>query len=241
MFRSVLKSGLQIGKAGGAAGREDDDFAVDDGGVGGQLGDFGGERLHAVRPVEAGAGEELDTITVFASLNAIAVEFEFVNPARAAGGFRCLGGELRRDEGGEMFFRRVAEGRAEGDFSRRRALAGGGLCRCRVGGLVAAMPGFAGRGVLRVPDVGFGAGDFVHAASGDGRVRRFVGDGRVGFGALVLVVLLDEEPVVLLVTGPGLHADERPFSVQLGAVEDELERAVAQAGVDVGVAGLRLP
>ena len=38
-----------------------------------------------------------------------------------------------------------------------------------------------------------------------------------------------------------LHADERPFALQLGAVEDELERAVAQAFVDVGVAGLRLP
>src|SRR5580658_10759202 len=100
MLCALLKCGLQVGEAGAAAGREDDDFAVDNGGLGGQLGEFGGERLHTVRPVEAGAGEELNSITVFSSLNAVTVEFELVNPASAAGGFRCLRGELRKDEGG---------------------------------------------------------------------------------------------------------------------------------------------
>ncbi len=89
--------------------------------------------------------------------------------------------------------------------------------------------------------MGFGAGNFLDAASGNGGVGGFVGDGGVGFGALVLVVLLDEEPVVLLVTRAGLHADERPFAVELGAVEDELQRAVAEAGIDIRVAGLRFP
>ncbi len=38
-----------------------------------------------------------------------------------------------------------------------------------------------------------------------------------------------------------MHADERPLSFELGAVQDELQRALAQALVDVGERGLRLP
>ena len=90
----------------------------------------------------------------------------------------------------------------------------------------------------------FAGGDLFHGAAGDDGVGFGVGDGGVGGRALEVVVLLDEEPVGLgLVEPPELavHADERPLALHLGAVEDELERAVAQAGVDVGVGGLRLP
>ena len=87
----------------------------------------------------------------------------------------------------------------------------------------------------------FCAGDFFHGAAGDGGVGGFVGDGGVGFGALVLVVLLNKEPVGIAVAGAGFHADERPLAVQFGAVEDKFQGAVAKAGVNVGVAGLRLP
>ena len=81
------------------------------------------------------------------------------------------------------------------------------------------------------------------AAAGDGGVGFGLGDGGIGGWALEVVVLLDEQPVGLGFGAAGLavHADERPFSLELGAVEDELQRAVAQALVDVGVGGLRLP
>ena len=36
MLGAFLKGGLQVGEAGGAVGGEDDDFAVEDGGVGGE-------------------------------------------------------------------------------------------------------------------------------------------------------------------------------------------------------------
>ena len=90
----------------------------------------------------------------------------------------------------------------------------------------------------------FAAGDLFDAAAGDGGV---------GFGSSVMAgsvggrskssCSLMSSQLGLLVEPRGLavHADERPFALELGAVEDELQRAVAQAGVDVGVGGLRLP
>ena len=60
LLGAFLECGLQIGEAGVAVGGEDDHFAVEDGGVGGEGGDVGGDGLHAMSPVEAGAGEELD-------------------------------------------------------------------------------------------------------------------------------------------------------------------------------------
>ena len=58
--RALLEGGLQVGEAGGAVGGEDDDFAVEGDAVGGEARDLGGDGGHAVGPVEAGAGEELD-------------------------------------------------------------------------------------------------------------------------------------------------------------------------------------
>ncbi len=75
LFGSFLKGGLEVGEAGVAFVVEDDDFAVEDGGFAGEDGDLGGDGLHAVGPVEAGAGEELDLRAGFAGLNAVAVEF----------------------------------------------------------------------------------------------------------------------------------------------------------------------
>ena len=85
LFGAFLKGGLQVGEAGGAVVGEDDDFAVEDGGFGGERGDLGGDGLHAVGPVEAGAGEELDLRAVFAGLDAVAVELELVQPAFGGG------------------------------------------------------------------------------------------------------------------------------------------------------------
>ena len=61
LLRAVLKGGLEVGEAGGAVVGEDDDFAVEDAGLSaGRSATCGGDGLHAVGPVEAGAGEELD-------------------------------------------------------------------------------------------------------------------------------------------------------------------------------------
>ena len=55
-------------------------------------------------PVQTFAGEELDAGAVFAGLDAVAVEFEFVQPAFVGGrGFGLLR-ELRSDEFGLRLF-----------------------------------------------------------------------------------------------------------------------------------------
>ena len=89
---ALLEGGLQVGEAGGAVGGEDDDLAVEGDLVGREAGDLSGDGGHAVGPVEALAGEELDAVAVFASLHAVAVEFEFVQPAVVGGrGLGLLG------------------------------------------------------------------------------------------------------------------------------------------------------
>jgi len=85
------------------------------------------------------------------------------------------------------------------------------------------------------------ARDLFHGAAGDDGVGFGVGDGGAGGRTLEVVVLLDEQPGGLGLFGARLHADERPLALELAAVEDELQRAVAQAGVDVGIGGLGLP
>lgn len=70
-------------------------------------------------------------------------------------------------------------------------------------------------------------------------VRRFFRDAGCTVGPLEVVVLLDEEPVGLaLMRGLSTHAGERPIAVQFGAVQGELEAALAQALVHIDV---RLP
>ncbi len=75
--------------------------------------DLCGDGLHAVRPVEAGASEELDARAFFAGLDAVAVELELVQPAFAGGWGFGLRGELRRDEVGKIFFWGCVEGWSE--------------------------------------------------------------------------------------------------------------------------------
>src|SRR6202042_908024 len=94
-------------------------------------------------------------------------------------------------------------------------------------------------------DVVFGGGNLFHGAAGDDAVGGFVGDGRIVGGALILVVLLDEQPVIFafLAEAVALHADERPVAVQLLSVEDEFELALAQALVHIlnGLPGALIP
>ena len=109
MPRAFLECGLQIGKTGGAVFAEDDDFAVEGGLVRGQTGDLGGDGGHAVGPVETLAGEELHARAIFASLNAVAVELELVQPAGIGGRGLSLLSELRVDEAGLRFFGKFGE------------------------------------------------------------------------------------------------------------------------------------
>ncbi len=81
-----------------------------------------------------------------------------------------------------------------------------------------------------------GGRNLLEAAPGNGAVRSLVGDRRILRGALVLIVLFDEQPVVLTFFSEAvaLHAYERPVAVQLLTVKDEFQLSRAQAFVDVG-------
>jgi len=82
----VLKRSLKQREAGGAVGGEDDDFAVEGAVADGEIGDGFGDVGHAVGPVDAFAGEELNLLVRFAGLDAVAVEFELVDPVVGVGG-----------------------------------------------------------------------------------------------------------------------------------------------------------
>src|ERR1700679_4301265 len=55
LFDTLLEGGLQIREVGGAVGGEDDEFAVEDCGLGREGLDLGGDGLHAVGPVKTSA------------------------------------------------------------------------------------------------------------------------------------------------------------------------------------------
>ena len=107
---AFVEGGLQVGEGGDAAVVEDDDFAVEGELVGGEGGDGVGDGAHAVGPVEAFAGEELDAGAGLAGLDAVAVELELVEPGGAVGRGVGLDGELRGDEGGLGFGGEVVGG-----------------------------------------------------------------------------------------------------------------------------------
>src|SRR6185437_7043633 len=255
---ALVEGGLEVGEGGDAAIVENHDLAIEGELVGGESGDGVGDSAHAVSPVQSFAGEELNARAGFAGLDAVTVEFDLVQPVRAVRSGGCLLGELRRDEGRLWFGGEFAggAGRSGGaagtdvELLADARAAGRGWRAVAVLGVVS-VPGASGAGgVFGVPDVVALAGDLVHGAAGDGGVGLGVGDGSGGFGPLEVVVLLDEEPVGLIGRAPAraggaggfwAHADERPLAVQLGAVEDELERALAEGFGDVFVTGLRAP
>ena len=247
---------LQRGEGGDAAVVEDDDFAVEGEFVGGEGGDGVGDGAHAVRPVEAFAGEELDAGAGFAGLDAVAVELDLVKPGGAVGRSVGLYGELWRDEGGLGFGGEVGCGgfgcglcgAAGADvelLADGRALRGGWRAVA-----VVAVPGAAcAGGVFGVPDVVALAGDLVHGAAGDGGVGFGVGDGGRGFGALEVVVFFDEEPVGLVRGAParagGFARGAMRMSVHLPCSlvpsRTNLSEPSCEGLRDVFVAGLRVP
>jgi hypothetical protein len=238
---SVLKGGLEEGEAGGAVGGEDDDFAVEGAVVGGEVGDGLGDVGHAVGPVDTFASEELDFLSGLAGLDTVAIELEFVDPVVCVGDGGGFESQLRGDEVGLPLVGKLVEvdGGRRGLFGGC-GLFGGDLCGglgCDAGG------GFEGICAVGVPDVVGGVGDLVDGAAGDGGVGALVGDLLVAGAALVLVVLLDEEPLGLVFGAVGrvVHADEGPLALHLGAIHFELEVAGAEAGIDVFAAKLGPP
>ena len=103
-FDAFLKCGLQVGEACVAVFGEDDDFAVEDRGLAWERGDLRGDGLHAMRPVEAGASEELDGGAFFAGLDTVAVEFELVEPAGEDGGVSACRASCGGMKVGKIFF-----------------------------------------------------------------------------------------------------------------------------------------
>ena len=91
---AFFEGGLEASEGGEALRVEHDDLAVEDRGVGRDALHGSGDGLDAVGPVEAGAGEYLDGVALLASLHAVAVELEFVEPVFAGGRLFDFGGEL---------------------------------------------------------------------------------------------------------------------------------------------------
>ncbi len=104
LLDAFLKGRLQVGEAGGAVGGEHDDLAIKDEAFGGEPGHLRREGFHAVGPIEAGAGEELDFASILAGLDAVAIQLELVEPTFAVGRSSGWRGQLRRDEFGQLFF-----------------------------------------------------------------------------------------------------------------------------------------
>src|SRR5271165_4636521 len=82
---AFLKGGLQVRKAGRAVVGENDDFTVEECGRGGNISYLFRNRLHAMSPVQTSASQKLYMRSVLAGLNAVAVELQFLEPARTAG------------------------------------------------------------------------------------------------------------------------------------------------------------
>src|ERR1035438_7034670 len=109
---AFLKGGLQVRKAGRSVVGENDDFTVEDCGRGGNISHLFRDLLHAMSPVQTSASQKLYTRSVLPGLNAVAVELQFVEPARTAR--RTFGRErqFRCDEAWDPLSRRVGEGRS---------------------------------------------------------------------------------------------------------------------------------
>ena len=80
--RLALELVLQHREIGGAVGGGHHDLAVDDGGARLDVPGVVGDLLEAVGPVVAAPGEDLDRLVGEMDLDPVAVELDFVNPAR---------------------------------------------------------------------------------------------------------------------------------------------------------------
>src|SRR5260221_8782125 len=214
---AVRKRLLQGGKPRLAVGGERDDLAVEHRLVNRQRGHDGGDLGEFSRPVETVAGEQGRLAARQPRQDAIAVELDLVQPVVAA---RRVIDQRRQLRLGRARQRRLARPRQP--FQQRRRLGCGPLAAARIPYPV---------GMRR---------DRRHVAAAGDAERVLVDDSGAAARLGELILLLDQQPVLaFLARGSPAHADERPFALQLLAVEGEFERALAIGGF--GVLVVRLP
>jgi hypothetical protein len=98
--RSALQLVLKHREIGEATCRWDDHFAIDDGGARIALRGIRGDLAEAFGPVVAPARKNLDPAVLEMNLDAVAIELDFVNPARPIGDLIDRGCQGRFDEAG---------------------------------------------------------------------------------------------------------------------------------------------
>ena len=234
---AILEVVLQRGEIRGAVFVDRSDLAVEDGIVAGKLGAGGGDGRKFLGPVEAAPRLERHRAVGDASLDAVAVELDLMDPAVAVGRSRAQRREARRDE-----VREPAVTRA-GDFCglffyaaalRRFGALGCGLGLSRGFGLRRSLRLVAGAAV-GMPDLLLLRRDLFHGPAGGGAVRHLLQNIRIGFLAGELVAALDQKPRLLPLAGPRVHAHQMPMAVKLVAVQLEVEMALLHGLVRVFV------
>ena len=205
-----------MAEIGRAVGFEVDELAVDHRGVDRQLAKAGGQSRKFPGPVEAAAGREPGHPIVDPGQQAIAVVFDLVKPV----------GPVRRLVGGGGQ-KRPRIGRHPALSGARHAGSVGGARRFGAGG---------GLFAVRPPHPVAVGGDLVDGAAG-GDAQRVVGDDSIAAPRRRRgVALLDQQPVLVVAAGMlAAHADQRPFAVQLFAVEQEFEVALGVSRMRVGI------
>ncbi len=220
---ALAEIGLEGGEIRSARAGLNDELAVDQRRAGRKLAERGDDGLaEFLRPVEPAAREELHPPRLDARLQAVAVELDLVQPARAG---RRGGGERRqrgRNEIGQLRLARALDGGRIGRLGLRLFLYGLGL---RAGG-------FADAAGLRRPAGRF-SGDVLDVASGLHRFRSFLEKIVLVFRHGEFVVAFDQQPVLALLARLAVHAHEMPAAVQLLPVELEFEMALG-----IGLAGV---
>ena len=127
---------------------------------------------------------------------------------------------------GEFFLGDGFERSGERRFALRLLSWSGGVCRF----------GLLVRRAIAVPDAVAVFADLIDGAIGDGTVGVAFGDGWLVFSSCEFVAVFDEEPVGFAGTCvAGVHANERPATFHLLALEIELEMAFGKGAIDVGV------
>src|SRR6266702_8741605 len=98
LLHALLKRRLQISKASRAVVRKHNHFAVKNRLLHRQFRHESSNRLHPVSPVQPRTRQQLNPIAIFVSLDAIAIELEFMQPSVPRGRRLRLQCELRSDE-----------------------------------------------------------------------------------------------------------------------------------------------
>src|SRR6516162_4766566 len=243
-----FERGLERRKTGKTVLVLDHDLAVDqrrarrEGGDGARnVGKFFG-------PIETLAGEQAHAAAIQPRLHAIAVEFDFVHPARAA---RRVLAQRRQRRGHELGQRRAARTRL---FVSAVVFLAGGLCAhaARAVRIPAGDPRPAralhrrtaphrsrldviARASVGMPDplAALAFGDLRDRPPTDDGERHFLEHVWILGAARPLIIRLDEQPIVLRLMGPAAHAHQVPFAMQFVAIEREVEMTFLEAPVRV--------